>query len=100
MKLGIGFSKKTVAINSSTLLWLLSIVAIELLALPYILYVQTMIVCGASFYSIKYGTRSLTGSRSRSGEGGPGGLVLVAERKSERRGRRRAEVEAERASGC
>ena len=39
--------KKTVAINSSTLLLLL--VSIELLALLYILYVQTMIVCGDVF---------------------------------------------------
>ena len=52
MELGIGFIKKTVAINSSTLLWLL--VYIELLALPYMLYVQTMIVCGDFFYSTKY----------------------------------------------
>ena len=53
MKLGIGFIKKTVVINSSSrLLWLL--VSIELLTLPHILYVQTMIVCGGFFYSIKY----------------------------------------------
>ena len=45
-------NKKTVAIKSSTLLWLL--VSIELLALPYILYVQTMIVCGDFFHSAKY----------------------------------------------
>ena len=44
--------KKTVAINSSTLVWLL--VSVELLALPYIVYVQTMIVCGDFFYSTKY----------------------------------------------
>ena len=52
MKLGIGFAWKTISINSSTLLWLL--VYIELLALPYILYAQTMIVCGDYFYSTKY----------------------------------------------
>ena len=52
MKLGIGFTYKTVAINSRTLLWLL--VSIELLALPYILYAQTMIVCGDFFYSNEY----------------------------------------------
>ena len=45
-------SHKTVAIISSTLLW--SLVYIELLALPYILYAQTMIVCGDFFYSTKY----------------------------------------------
>ena len=52
MKLGIGFIKKRVAINSSTLLCLL--VSIELLALRDILYVQTMIVCGDVFYSTKH----------------------------------------------
>ena len=36
----------------STLLWLL--VHIELLALPYILYAQTMTVCGDFFYFTKY----------------------------------------------
>ena len=48
MKLGIGFTQKTVAINSSTLLRLL--VYIELLALPHVLYAQTMIVCGKFFF--------------------------------------------------
>ena len=52
MKLVIGLTWKTVAINSSTLLWLL--VYIKLLALPYILYAQTMIVCGDFVYSSKY----------------------------------------------
>ena len=46
------------------------------------------------------GAWPLTGSWCRSGEGGPGGLVLVPELKSKRRGRRRAEVEADRASRC
>ena len=30
------------------------IISIELLALSYILYAQTMIVCGVIFYTIKY----------------------------------------------
>ena len=41
-----------VAVNSSTLSKLL--VYIERLALPYILYAQTRIVCGDFFYSTKY----------------------------------------------
>ena len=49
MKPGIGLTKKKVAIICSTLLSLL--VYIELLALPYILYAQAMIVCGDFFYS-------------------------------------------------
>ena len=47
MKLGIGFIEKTVAINRGTLLCLFFY--IELLALPYTLHVQIMIVCSDFF---------------------------------------------------